>query len=84
LLIQQGNSVIITGRDVAKLEKAGKALGADIIPLDIKKTEDVAALVTKIEASYSDLNLLINNAGGGKVYKLGVVEQTLSISKEEF
>ncbi|QHS57952.1 SDR family NAD(P)-dependent oxidoreductase [Mucilaginibacter sp. 14171R-50] len=84
LLIKQGNKVIITGRDVAKLEKAGTALGADIIPLDVTKAEDVASLVATIEASYSELSVLINNAGGGKVYRLGEVDQTLEIAREEF
>jgi uncharacterized oxidoreductase len=84
LLVNQGNKVIITGRDVAKLEKAGKELGAAIIPLDITNGDDVAKLVAKIEVSYSDLSVLINNAGGGKVYRLGEVEQTLAIAKEEF
>lgn len=84
LLIQQGNKVIITGRDVMKLERAGKELGADIIPLDITKAADVASLVDKIESSYKDLSVLINNAGGGKVYRLGEAEQTWAIAKEEF
>jgi uncharacterized oxidoreductase len=84
LLIKQGNKVIITGRDLAKLEKSGNELGAAIIPLDVSKAADVASLVAKIEASYSDLSVLINNAGGGKVYKLGDVDQTLAIAKEEF
>ncbi|MBB5395226.1 SDR family oxidoreductase [Mucilaginibacter sp. AK015] len=84
LLIKQGNKVIITGRDVAKLEKAGAALGADIIPVDVTKAEDVASLVAIIEASYSELSVLINNAGGGKVYRLGEVDQTLKIAREEF
>jgi uncharacterized oxidoreductase len=84
LLVSQGNKVIITGRDVSKLEKAGSELGVDIIPLDITNAADVANLVSKIEESYSDLSVLINNAGGGKVYKLGEVAQTLEIAKEEF
>jgi uncharacterized oxidoreductase len=84
LLIELGNKVIITGRDLAKLKRAGKELGADIIQLDITQAQDVTSLVAKIEASYGDLSVLINNAGGGKVYKLGEVEQTLAIAKEEF
>ena len=82
-LVNQGNKVIITGRDRDKLEKAGKALGVNIIPLDITKAEDVAALVAKIESDYNDLSVLINNAGGGKIYKLGE-GHTFDIAKEEF
>lgn len=82
-LIAQGNKVIITGRDVAKLERAGAALGADTIALDNTKAADVAALVAKVEARYPNLSVLINNAGGGKMYKLAE-GQTFDIAKEEF
>jgi uncharacterized oxidoreductase len=83
-LSEQGNKVIITGRDAARLEKAGKELGVATIQFDITKAEDIAALTAKIESAYSDLSVLINNAGGGKVYKLGEGVQTFDIAKEEF
>lgn len=84
LLAEKGNKVIITGRDITRLEKAGKELGVDTIQLDITNAADVESLKAKIESSYSDLSVLINNAGVGKAYKLGEGAQTFDIAKEEF
>lgn len=83
-LVEQGSKVIITGRDVAKLENAGRELGAATIAVDITKAEEVKQLVATLESSYSDLSVLINNAGGGKLYKLGENAGIFDIAKEEF
>ncbi|PJJ83334.1 SDR family oxidoreductase [Mucilaginibacter auburnensis] len=84
VLTQKGNKVIITGRDRARLEKAGQELGVTTIPFDVTNAEDVTALVAKIKAEHSDLSVLINNAGVGKAYKLGENANAYDIAKEEF
>ncbi len=66
-----------------RLEKSAEQLGVDYIQFDITRPEDVDRLVAKVNASYPELNVLINNAGTGKVYKL-TEGKTLEIAKEEF
>ena len=59
-----GNTVIVTGRDEAKLAKAKAELPAlKTIKSDVSRPEDVRVLVTAVTAEHPTLNVLINNAG---------------------
>ncbi|MDT3402366.1 SDR family oxidoreductase [Mucilaginibacter terrae] len=84
LLIKKGNQVIITGRNAEKLDKAAKELGVDYIVGDLTDADSVASLVKKLEADYSDLSVLINNAGVGFVYKLGESANAVEKARQEF
>ncbi|MBO2010088.1 SDR family oxidoreductase [Hymenobacter negativus] len=71
MLIEKGNRVIIVGRNEAKLRAAaGQLPGVSIIAADINNTADVARLVQQVQADFSDLSVLINNAGQASAYQL--------------
>ena len=84
LLSEKGNKVILTGRNASKIEKAANALGVNYIVCDITNNEAVNNLIKKINADYSDLSMLINNAGVGYLYKLAEDVSAYDKSKEEF
>jgi len=83
-LIEKGNKLIISGRNEEKLAKAAKELGADYIACDVTDADAVKSLVAKLETAYSDLSVLINNAGVGFVYKLGEGANAIEKSRQEF
>ncbi|MCV2883407.1 SDR family oxidoreductase [Aestuariibacter sp. AA17] len=67
-LSDHGVSVILSGRDMAKLESIkadwqGKTPVAGLIQLDITREEDIQATAKHIEASFGRLDILVNNAG---------------------
>ncbi|WP_417352515.1 SDR family oxidoreductase [Flavobacterium alkalisoli] len=69
--VQQGNKVIITGRDAARLEKAKAELGnVTAIQFDVTSAADVDALTERIKAEFPELNILINNAGRALIHNL--------------
>ena len=58
------NTIIITGRDAAKLEKAKKAFPKLItIQSDVSDPKAIKALFERVTKEYPALNILINNAG---------------------
>ncbi|WP_345954440.1 SDR family NAD(P)-dependent oxidoreductase [Mucilaginibacter sp. PAMB04168] len=83
-LSEKGNRVIISGRNADKLEKAAEELGVKYIACDVTDADAVKNLVAKLEADYSDLSVLINNAGVGFVYKLGEGANAVEKSRQEF
>ncbi|RYJ41347.1 SDR family oxidoreductase [Flavobacterium beibuense] len=69
--VQQGNKVIITGRDAARLEKAKAELGnVTAIQFDVTSAADADALTERIKAEFPELNILINNAGRALIHNL--------------
>ncbi len=63
-LIGMGNTVIITGRDMTKLEKTKKDLPAiHIYQSDVSNPQSVMELYSRVSADFPNLNVLINNAG---------------------
>jgi len=58
-----GHEVIVHGRNKDKLEKVAKELGAYSLRADLSKLDEVKALSEVILEKYSDLDVLINNAG---------------------
>ena len=63
-LNQRGNTVIVTGRDQAKLEAVRRALpGVYAFESDVTDPGEIAALYDRVLAQFPALDTLINNAG---------------------
>ena len=63
-LLALGNTVIITGRNVGKLEETRQLLpGVHTIQSDVSKADDISNLYDQVTEQFPDLNVLINNAG---------------------
>jgi uncharacterized oxidoreductase len=63
-LFSLGNTVIITGRNEAKLEETKKMLpGIHIFQSDVSDPKAIEELFEKVTLRFPDLNVLINNAG---------------------
>jgi uncharacterized oxidoreductase len=63
-LIAMGNTVIITGRNVEKLHEVKRKLPTvHTIQSDVSIAEDIISLYDTVTRQFSDLNILINNAG---------------------
>lgn len=61
------NTVIITGRNSEKLEKAKKELkNIHIIKSDVADPQEIVSLYEMVSKSFPHLNILINNAGISK------------------
>lgn len=72
LLAENGNQVIITGRNEKKLlEAAANLKNVSVVVSDVCNEQDVNLLVVKMEQDFPQLNILINNAGRSIVYNLG-------------
>src|ERR1700749_5163958 len=72
LLSDKGNKVIITGRTEAKLQTAAAQLNnVSYIATDVNSESDVNKIVERLEKDFGGLDILINNAGAAKYYKLG-------------
>ncbi|UFH53753.1 SDR family oxidoreductase [Spirosoma sp. KNUC1025] len=71
LFDQNGNHVIITGRDETRLQKAAAQLrNVTAIVSDVTNETDVNQLVDRLYAEFPTLNIVINNAGRAHVYQL--------------
>lgn len=63
-LLRQGNAVIITGRDEARLSAAAaEHPGLIARRCDVSRAQDRAELVRWLDQAHPSLNVLINNAG---------------------
>ena len=71
LLSENGNKVIITGRNEARLQQAASKLkNVSTIVSDVSNAQDVENLVSQIKSEFPDLNMVINNAGRALVYDI--------------
>lgn len=71
LLSEQGNQVIIIGRDADKLNRAAAQLkNVTAISADVSNAADMQKLVERLQVEFPALNILINNAGRAFVYDL--------------
>lgn len=84
LLKEQGNNVIIVGRNADKIKKAGETLGVTAIVCDVTKEEDIEALVGRIGTDFPGLSILVNNAGVANLYKVGEGANAYKKAKQEF
>jgi uncharacterized oxidoreductase len=63
-LIELGNTVIITGRDQAKLDQTKKELPKiHTFQSDVSDPRQIEKLYTQVTSRFPELNMLINNAG---------------------
>ncbi len=61
---QLGNKVIVTGRDITRLQNVATAhAGINAMRLDITDLDAVTEFAAKLVAEYPDINVVINNAG---------------------
>jgi len=59
-----GNTVLITGRDLGRLDAAhAKLPGVHTFQSDVSAPASIAALFEKVTREFPDLNVLVNNAG---------------------
>jgi uncharacterized oxidoreductase len=79
-----GNRVIITGRNEDKLLKASKTLkNVTAIRCDVTNESDVVSLAQRIKSEFSDLSILMNNAGVAHVHNLHQGSDTFGIANQE-
>lgn len=63
-LLKRGNTIIITGRDQSRLERAQWSLpGIHIFQSDISESKKIPLLFNAVIEKFPALNVLINNAG---------------------
>lgn len=84
LFSANGNTVIITGRNKQRLDKAlGQLKNATGIVSDISKKEDAEALTARLKKDFPDLNWVINNAGQAFLYDIGNSEGAFELAEDE-
>jgi len=75
---RRGNTVIITGRDKAKLERARSLVPhLHAIQSDVSRVEDIEALYQRVIQEFPNLNVLFNNAGVMRIVNLHKTEGSL-------
>ncbi|HEY1054567.1 MAG TPA: SDR family NAD(P)-dependent oxidoreductase [Emticicia sp.] len=84
LFSQQGNHVIIVGRDGDRLAKAAAKL-QNVTPLvgDVSKEEDVEVLVKILYKDFPNLNVIVNNAGSAFLNNLLETDQAFEKAQTE-
>lgn len=82
-LIALGNTVIITGRSVKKLQETKHKLPAvHTIQSDVSKAEDIINLYEEVTRKFPDLNIIINNAGEMRKISLHEERELTDITRE--
>jgi uncharacterized oxidoreductase len=78
------NHVIIIGRNQARLQKAVAQLpNVSAITADVSNAEDVEKLVAKLTTDFTELNIVINNAGAANLNNLLTDTNTFEKAGEE-
>ncbi|HEY0261660.1 MAG TPA: SDR family NAD(P)-dependent oxidoreductase [Chitinophagales bacterium] len=84
-LLSAENKVIIVGRTKQRLDEAvAKLPNVIAISADITNEKDVNRLVDEINSKYSDLSMLINNAGIGYSHKVSEALDVYAKALSEF
>ena len=74
------NKVIITGRNLDRLEKAKEKLGnVKIVQSDVSNPVSIKELYEQVSKEFPDLNILINNAG--VMYTINLQDHKLSTNE---
>lgn len=82
-LLALGNTVIITGRNLQKLQETQQQLPTvHIIQSDVSKAEDIVALYNQVIRQFPALNIVINNAGEMRKLSLNQPHELLDITRE--
>ncbi len=77
-LLKRNNTVIVTGRNKERLERAQKQLpNLHAIQSDASRIEDVDSLFARVTNEFPALNILVNNAGVMRTINLNTEEQGL-------
>jgi len=66
ILIKSGAKVVITGRDLTKLEKVAKDMGAIAVDFDVSDYSNMEINCKKVTDALRGIDVLINNAGIGE------------------
>ena len=67
---EQGDIVIMTARNLDRLQAAKEEVGGDLaVSMDVTKVEDWNMIVALVKEKYGRLDVLVNNAGGGVTIK---------------
>lgn len=84
IMADNGNTVIITGRDARKLKVAAD-LSEHIhyIAADLTKEADIDMLVEKVKTAFGSVNMLINNAGTATLHNLQDTDATYRTAASE-
>jgi NAD(P)-dependent dehydrogenase (short-subunit alcohol dehydrogenase family) len=74
-LLQRGDKVVATARDLSALDELVSKYGDNILPLqlDVNNREADIAAINKAKAHFGSIDVLINNAGYGL---FGTIEET--------
>ena len=84
LFAAKGNKIIITGRDQQRLDSALAAIpGAIGILSDVSNKADAESLVARLKKDFSELNMVINNAGRAVAYDLLTASNILEKAQDE-
>ncbi|MEV1008527.1 SDR family oxidoreductase [Streptomyces sp. NPDC049881] len=59
----EGATVVLAGRDKARLREAAEEIGADWVAADVTDARDAAAMVDTVTARHGGLHVAFNNAG---------------------
>lgn len=82
-LIDQGNTVIVTGRDLRKLEAAQRAVpGVHVFQSDVSDPTSIESLYKSVSDQFPALNTLLNNAGTMRNIKLDRQHQLNDLTAE--
>ena len=74
-LLAAGNTVLITGRDSNRIQKAQQELrGVHVFQGDVSEPSDLAHLQREVLAKFPDLSVIINNAGIMRNLNLNVTD----------
>lgn len=77
-LLELGNTVLVTGRDQAKLDQTRQRLpGVHTFQSDVSDPAAIEALFERVTAQFPALNVLINNAG--EMRKLNLQDPALNV-----
>ncbi len=83
-LLARGNTVVVTGRNAAKLEQAQRDTpGLHTVVSDITNDEEIRSLLMRIEVEYGGLDLLVNNAAILNSYDFLGQEDHFSLLEQE-
>lgn len=74
-LIQNGATVIITGRNQEKTEAVAQEIGAIAFHCDVRYDDQIEEMYSFIKKKFGKLDILINNAGIGKRKELGNISR---------
>ncbi len=81
-LLNRNNTVIVTGRDAARLAQAKDQLPQlHTIQSDVSRIEDVDTLFTRVTTEFPALNIVVNNASVRRTIDLQNERQNLESSR---